>query len=132
MRTSDYRYFSVWRAVGWLLVAAITVFSLTPQPPEIGGLQINDKLGHSIAYAIGMGWFAALYPSMRHRARYAVFFIVLGIALEFAQSFTPTREFELWDIVADGIGVAAGVMLGQPVLRPLDRAVARLAGKSRD
>ena len=129
MRTSNYRYFALWRGVGWLIVAAIAVFSLTPQQPDIGGLEINDKLGHSIAYAIGMGWFAALYPSMRQRVGYAVFFMLLGIALEFAQSFTPNRQLELLDMVADGIGVAAGFVLGQPVLPPLDRTVARLVGK---
>lgn len=124
--TPSYRYFALWRAAGWLIVVAIIVFSLTPQQPHIGRLEMNDKLGHLTAYAIGMGWFAALYPSMTQRVGYAGFFIALGIALEFAQAFTPYRQFELFDMLADGIGVAAGFMLGQPVLRPLDRVMTRV------
>lgn len=71
--TSGYSYFVLWRAVGWLIVLAIAAFSLTPQQPNVGGLEINDKLGHSLAYAIGMGWFASLYPDRPRRVRYAVF-----------------------------------------------------------
>lgn len=129
--TSGYSYFVLWRAVGWLIVLAIAAFSLTPQQPNVGGLEINDKLGHSLAYAIGMGWFASLYPGRPRRVRYAVFFIALGIALEFAQSFTPHRQFDLFDMLANGIGVAVGYILGQPVLQPLDRAMARLLQQPR-
>lgn len=124
--TSSYRYFALRRAAGWSIVVAIIVFSLTPQQPRVGGFEMNDKLGHLIAYAIGMGWFAALYPSMPQRVGYAVFFIALGIALEFAQAFTPERKFELFDMFADGIGVVAGFVLGQPVLQPLDRVMMRV------
>lgn len=129
--TPSYRYFALWRAAGWSIVVAIIVFSLTPQQPHIGRLEMNDKLGHLTAYAIGMGWFAALYPSMTRRVGYAGFFIALGITLEFAQAFTPYRQFELSDMLADGIGVAAGFLIGQPILPRLDRAMARLFRQSK-
>lgn len=123
---APYHYFGVWRRAGWLIVAAIVVFSLTPQQPHIGQFEMNDKVGHALVYAIAMGWFAALYPALKQRARYALFFIALGIALEFLQGLTPYREFELLDMLADAIGVVAGVWLGQPLLGPVDHGLARL------
>lgn len=124
--TSSYNYFPFWRATGWVIVVGIVVLSLTPQQPNIGGFEMNDKLGHALVYALGMGWFAALYPDTPNRVRYAAFFIALGIALEFAQAFTPYRQFDFIDMLVDVVGVAAGFMIGQPVLQPLDRAMARL------
>lgn len=120
----NFNYFRLWRSTGWLIVGAIIVLSLTPDQPHIGELRMNDKAGHLLAYAIGMGWFAALYPTAAQRARYALFFIALGITLEFIQGLTPRREFEITDMLADAIGVALGFWLRQPLLKPVDRGLA--------
>lgn len=98
-------------AIGWLLVAAIVLFSLTPEVPSVNDYTLNDKIAHFGAYGFVMAWFARIYRSFAARIGYAIFFIALGAALEFLQTLTATRSFELADLVADTLGVAAGAML---------------------
>jgi VanZ family protein len=94
-------------AGGWLYAAAIVWLSLTPSPPD-PGFAYGDKLGHFAAYALLMAWFAWLYVSPGARLAYAGLWIAMGIALEFAQAATGYRSFELADMAADALGVAAG------------------------
>jgi VanZ family protein len=94
-------------AGGWLYAAAIVYLSLTPSPPE-PGFEYGDKLGHFLAYALLMLWFALLYRSAGARLAYGALWIALGIALEYAQAGTDYRSFELADMAADVLGVAAG------------------------
>ena len=113
------RWFGLWLAVGWLLVGAVVYLSLTPHPIQID-MQQGDKLGHILAYAGLMTWFAQLYRRRAHAA-WGLGFIVLGIALEYLQGWTGYRDFEYFDMVADGAGVVTGWLLG-------GTAVARLLG----
>ena len=69
-------------AGGWLYAAAIVYLSLTPTPPE-PGFEYGDKLGHVLAYALLMLWFALLYRSAGARLAYGALWIALGIALLF-------------------------------------------------
>jgi len=99
-------------AGGWLWAAAIVWLSLTPSPPDLGlGLESADKLQHIAAYMLLMTLFAWLYRSSASRLGYAALWIALGVGLEFAQAATGYRDFELADMVADAIGVAAGIAL---------------------
>ena len=93
-------------ALGWAWVAAVIYLSLTPAPPRID-LEGGDKLGHFFAYAAMTYWFCQFYF---HKARlaYALGFVAMGIALEFAQRATGYRGFELADMAANALGVAAG------------------------
>jgi VanZ family protein len=68
------------------------------------------------AYTTLMVWFAWLYPNLRTRLVYAAGFLVFGIALEFAQSLTDYRTFELADMAADTVGVALGWIAALPPL----------------
>jgi len=96
-------------AAGWLYAAAIVFLSLVPEPPDLG-LQVEsgDKLQHFFAYAVLMFWFALLDRRWRARLGYAGLWIGLGIGLEFAQRATGLRSFELADMAANALGVAAG------------------------
>jgi VanZ family protein len=94
-------------AVGWALVGLILWLSLTPQPPHVD-FQQSDKLGHFIAYGGLMFWFCQLYGSTRTRLAYAAGFIAMGIAIEFLQGATGYRSFEVYDMVADALGVLLG------------------------
>ena len=98
---ADLRGRVLWLALGWAMVAAVVWGSLTPAPPQAG----NDKIGHFAAYGVLMFWFAQLYLS---RLACAAGFIALGIALEFAQGWLGYRSFELYDMVADALGVLLG------------------------
>jgi len=97
------------------MVAAVVWGSLTPAPPPSAG---NDKLGHFVVYGVLMFWFAQLYP---RRSLYAAGFIGLGIALEFAQGWLGYRSFELYDMLANALGVLLGwagaLLLKKPLFR---------------
>jgi VanZ family protein len=120
------RWLPLWLATGWLLVASIIYLSLTPAPPSVD-LPEGDKLEHVLAYAVLMFWFAQMYYRTRSRLPFALGFVLLGIALEFLQAFTDTRQFEIADMIADAAGVALGWIIAPPrtgnVLRGLESLV---------
>ena len=93
------------------MVAAIIWLSLTPRPPPLLQMEAGDKLGHLATYSILMLWFCVLYRRARVRAFYALGFIALGVALEFAQGNLGYRSFDALDMAAN----TAGVMLGWAV-----------------
>jgi VanZ family protein len=93
-------------ALGWAWVAAIVFLSLTPAPPKVD-FEGGDKLGHFVAYGVLAYWFCQFYFG-RTRVLYLVAFVALGVAIEFAQRATGYRSFELADMAADAVGVAAG------------------------
>ena len=103
----------VWRAVGVGLVVLVIWLSLTPQPIEIP-VEHGDKLGHVAAYATLMFWFAQLDTRHRMHLAYAVGFVLLGVALEFAQRLTDYRTFEVADMGADAVGVLCGWVASPP------------------
>ena len=94
-------------AIGWGLVATIVWLSVMPEPPRLDFEQ-SDKLGHFIAYGSLMFWFALLYPTTRARVAYGVAFIALGIGLEFVQGALGYRTFDVFDMVANTLGVLLG------------------------
>jgi VanZ family protein len=96
-------------AGGWLYAAAIAWLSLSPSLPD-PGLAYGDKLGHFAAYALLMFWFACLYRGSQLRIAYALLWIALGVALEFAQGATSYRSYELADMAANTLGVLAGAL----------------------
>jgi hypothetical protein len=91
-------------AAGWAWAAAIVWLSLTPSLPSID-VSHGDKAGHFFSYAVLMFWFAQLYA---RRVLFAVGFIALGVALEFAQGASGFRSFDLLDMIANALGVFAG------------------------
>jgi VanZ family protein len=94
-------------AAGWLYAAAIVFLSLTPKPPD-PGFEYGDKLGHLFAYGLLMFWFCFLYRTRYARLAYAIGWIALGIALEFAQAATGYRSYEAADMAANSLGVLLG------------------------
>ena len=93
-------------ALGWAWVAAVVYLSLTPSPPKVD-LQEGDKLGHFFSYAVMAYWFCQFY-FRRARLLCVIAFVAMGVALEFAQRATGYRGFELADMAANSLGVAAG------------------------
>ncbi|HEV8517264.1 MAG TPA: VanZ family protein [Burkholderiales bacterium] len=107
------RFRALWLAIGWALVLTVVYLSLTPHPISIP-VEQGDKVGHVVAYAALMLWFAQIYSPSRRRLLLAVALVALGIGLEFAQLFTETRTFEIADMLADGTGVAIGWLAAPP------------------
>ena len=105
----------LWWGLGALGVLVVVVLSLMPQPPSIPG-DSEGWAGHVLAYGVMMAWFARLLPTPRQRFAAAVALCALGVAMEYAQRETGYRTFDVGDMAADAMGVAAGWLLSPPRL----------------
>lgn len=98
----------VHNAVGWCLIAIVVALSLVPAPtlPPVTE-SYDDKIAHSLTYALVMAWFAVITPraSWLHLA-FAV--VGLGIALELCQALLPYRTASFADAIANTLGVLIG------------------------
>jgi len=115
---------NVWLALGWGLILVVVYLSLTPKPPSLDFVSFGDKIGHCLAYAALMGWWSQL--DSRH-CRLALLFVLLGLAMEIAQSFTDYRTADVFDMAADCVGVGLGWLTTRLLpdwLRRLDRGLA--------
>ena len=81
--------------------------SLTPAPPQVD-FEASDKLGHLLAYAALMFWFCRLYAARHARLAHGIAFVALGVVLELAQGASGYRSYEIADLLANALGVAAG------------------------
>ena len=108
-------------APGWLPLDALT--------DDEAGHRLAYGISHVLAYATLMLWFLQLYPVSR-RPMIAVCLIGLGVTLEGLQAFTPDRDPDYLDVLANGAGVALGWLSGRTPLanslETLERLLARL------
>ena len=102
---------SLWLLTGWLGVVAAFVFSLNPATAHAPLIQHGDKLTHLASYATLMFWWAQLYIAPRQRLVLAVALILLGIAIELLQGFTPSRQSDVFDALANTIGIVLGWLI---------------------
>lgn len=115
----------LWAAQGWLLLAAIVYFSLTADPLLPDTELPVDKLEHFGAYLLLMLLFTQLYPHLGAQRLLGSAFIGLGVLLEFLQGLTGYRMFDYADMLANGLGVLAGWLLGRTWLAGLLAALER-------
>jgi VanZ family protein len=94
---------------------SVVIGSLVPErsviKSSINALGVNDKIEHFTAY------FALTVPPMlgfknrRRGFQCAVLMFLLGLMMEGGQRFSPGRNLEIGDMIANGAGVACGIML---------------------
>ena len=120
------RHKNIWRSIAWLIILAIIVLSLMPNPDRLTPFSASDKFLHALAYGVSMLWFGLCFN------RNKLFFIggglvLLGIVLEFMQGQTGYRTMSLLDIIANCVGVSAGLLLSfSPLSRSLQYIEQRL------
>ncbi len=66
----------------------------------------------------------------RQRWPWLIGLLAYGAAIEVLQSFTPNRQAEWGDLLADGLGIALGALLGTAWLRAMARTQARRGAAS--
>ena len=102
----------LWFAIGMALIMLVVYLSLTSSPIDTGlDFPYQDKLYHAFAYFVLMAWFGQIYHTTLQRIMFAVLFVVLGLAMEYMQSFDPNRMAEFADMVANITGVLTGYVL---------------------
>ena len=118
------------RLLLWAPVALLLgyEFFLSVQPPsglpDLGPwFRGKDKLEHAV-YFFATGLLAvraARFGEGWSRGKTTVFLILAallwGCSDEIHQSFTPARDVEIGDVLADTAGVALAVALGEKILR---------------
>jgi VanZ family protein len=120
----DLRYRKLWLLIGYLMIAFVIYLSLTGSPIQIDAdLPYQDKVFHALAYFVLTFWFMQIYHIRHHVVRWIVFFLSLGLVLEYLQGFDPRRYSEMGDMAANALGVmlAAGLSM-----TPLRHALIRL------
>ncbi|MDX8378549.1 MAG: VanZ family protein [Gallionella sp.] len=111
----------VWLTVGGVLVVVIIYVSLMHNPPAPLTFNNVDKLEHALSYALLTLWFGQIYHLTRTRVLLMVSLVGLGVALEYVQGWSGYRNFDVMDMLADGVGVLLGWGL---LYTPLGRMLA--------
>jgi VanZ family protein len=101
-----FRYLRMWQAIGVIFVIAAFVVSLGPYPVR-SSIHNLDKILHAATYAGLAYWFTQLSIRRRH-VWVALGLVAMGILIEYLQSFTRTRTPDLYDALANSLGVALG------------------------
>lgn len=88
------------------ILGTILYGSLTPGTTEVT-FPHHDKLLHFLVYAVLAGWHALLLPQ-RYRQIFFLCFL-WGLSIEGLQALTSYREASLSDLMANTLGIMAGV-----------------------
>ncbi|MGM0564444.1 MAG: VanZ family protein [Pseudomonadota bacterium] len=98
------RWWKLWFALGCLLILAVIWGSLSSPPSWAVG---SDKAWHSAAYAVIALWWLQLVRGWRAWLLVVAGTVLLGVAIEVAQSFHPLRHFDYYDMLFNGLGALA-------------------------
>ena len=113
---SRLRFEKLWLTLGFGFVALVFYLSLAPDLPDTG-VPNGMKIGHVLAYAWLMLWFAQIYRSNAVRCAGALTFCMMGVGLEYVQGLTDYRGFEYSDMVINSTGVGFGLLLSHTRLQ---------------
>ena len=114
----ELQYRHLWLIMGYLMIAVVVYLSLTSNPVDVDtGLPYEDKLFHMLAYFSLTFWFVQIYHIKHHVYGWVIFFVVLGVLLEYLQGFDSNRYSEFGDMVANTIGVMIAFALSATRLR---------------
>jgi VanZ family protein len=102
-----------------VLICCVVVGSLLPASNpvmvDIGRLHINDKVQHFCAYLVLSFLPVIGFRGHRKGLMAGISMFLLGVLMEASQHFSPGRAVELGDVVANGVGVSCGTLLGLPM-----------------
>lgn len=119
----------VWGATTLVIALGIALVTLSPSTGVPRGVWGLDKIAHATAFLVLVLPTAALWP--RVSAKVGALAVIYGGAIELIQPFAG-RSAEVGDLVADGVGVGLGIIVGsslrRAVLLPL---AARAAARAR-
>ena len=101
------RFRRFWWTAGLLSLVIIMYQALKPLPGDLIIVMWSDKMWHMFAFVFLFLWFAGLLES-RNFPRLAAILFFYGLAIEFLQIYTPNRNVELADAIANVLGILIG------------------------
>jgi len=126
------RWHRLWVALGALIMAWTLWMALRPDPDITLAVPEGDKILHAFTFTCLMGWWGNIYRRPRGRWGSALLCLGFGIFIEFAQWLDPPRDADVWDVVADSVGIVlALVLLRTPLARVLSEVERRWLGRKR-
>ena len=104
----------LWRLLLGVLFVAITWLALVPDPPK--GVSTGwDKTNHLLAFAsLAFTSVWACWREPRQWWRLVASLLAYGVGIEVAQGFLPPRSADAADVLADGVGIALGLLAAWP------------------
>lgn len=100
-----------------LVIAALVAFALAIMPTMPGPESMNDKVNHALAFFVLAGLAHAGWPKAGP-LRVFLLLTAFGALIEVAQYVMAAgRAAELLDLVADMVGILAGLVVARLVLR---------------
>ncbi len=121
----ELRYRRLWFVVGLLLAGATTYLSLLPVG-YLPAVHLWDKLEHALAYVAMAFWFGCVMVR-RDILWVGLALLAFGGLIELLQGWMGMgRSTDLFDLVADGVGILLGLLL---VISPLGRVPAWLEAR---
>ncbi|MEK8050715.1 VanZ family protein [Ideonella sp. DXS22W] len=104
----------LWRISLWLLIMVVSWLAFNPKPPA-GATLGWDKLNHASAFAALA--FCAARAHVGATGRIVAGLLAYGALIEVVQSMVPGRSGEVADLLADAVGLGAGLLLAQALGR---------------
>lgn len=120
------RYPWIWFIGGLVVMAVVLAGTLSPVVPSVDlwGLA-NDKTMHALAFMALMVWFCGVFR-LPLTPLVGLGLLAFGALIEVLQGMLPYRSAEFRDLLADGVGIAAGWLLALLGLRYWTRWVESL------
>ncbi len=106
-----------WQGLFVLVLPVTLVVALLPLRLRHDTFEHTDKLMHVGAF-MGLAVLAALAWPGRQRVVFTGL-IAYGVLVEVLQSFFPPRAASMADVVADGLGIALGLLLSSWLFKRL-------------
>ncbi len=119
------RYRLVYRALFFSVLLLGIYLGMRPAPPPV---PFKFSMIDSVYHAGGLFVCTLLsYPAFPRWGRWwrAGFMFAVGLAVEYVQSFHPTRSPDIHDIYANTVGVGLGMLMGVLLGAAMGRAWAK-------
>ena len=111
------RHSLFWKLLAWSLLALVVFLTLTPSPPKVSMAFVSwDKAQHVLAY-MALMWLFSMAWEGRALIAWVVFLVCVGVTLEWLQGIMGVRVMEIWDMLANSMGVVIGWAISRTPLR---------------
>ena len=104
-----------WLIVSIFLIGAITYLSLLPAN-ELPKLNVSDKVLHFVAYFILATWFVGFIKTRWYWLLGSVL-LIFSYVIEELQGLSRWRQFDWYDVLANGAGIVVALILGLILLK---------------
>ena len=93
----------------WIAIGGVEYLATTSRHIELVE-SLWDKFNHFFAFGVLYILLSLGYSYLKGWQK-ASFLLLFGMQIEVVQSFLPSREFSMFDVVADTIGIIIGAVI---------------------